>query len=95
MATFTHGTCIGFAGRDFDASQVVDMIVRERCTALHGVPTMVTAVMQHMDRAGVQISTIKKGILAGTKVPPAVIAEVQKRLGYKHVGITYGKSWPK
>lgn len=90
MATFTHGACIGFAGRDFDAPQVVDMLVREGCTALHGVPTMFTAILQHMNRTGVEVKTVKKGIAAGTKVPPAVAAEVQKRLGYEHIAITYG-----
>lgn len=90
MATFTHGACIGFAGRDFDAAQVVDMLMREGCTALHGVPTMFTAIMQHMSHTGVKIGTVKKGIAAGTKVPPAIAAEVRRQLGYEFVAITYG-----
>lgn len=91
LATFTHGACIGFAGRDFDPPQVVDMLLREECTALHGVPTMLTAIMQYMDRSGIKVNTVKKGIAAGTKIPPAVAAEVQKRLGYEHVAILYGE----
>ncbi|KAJ4215042.1 hypothetical protein NW759_010071 [Fusarium solani] len=90
MATFTHGAAIGFAGRDFDPVQVVDLLVRERCTALHGVPTMYIAILKHLDKIGVTIDTIRTGIAAGTKVPPALISEIQERLGYQFVGNTYG-----
>ncbi|KAF4983686.1 hypothetical protein FDECE_17248 [Fusarium decemcellulare] len=90
MATFTHGAAIGFAGRDFDPAQVVDMLVREKCTALHGVPTMFIAVLKQMDQVGANVNTIRTGIAAGTKIPPALLEEVQRRLGYKHIAITYG-----
>ncbi|RSL52242.1 hypothetical protein CEP54_011001 [Fusarium duplospermum] len=90
MATFTHGAAIGFAGRDFDPAQVVDLLVRERCTALHGVPTMYIAILKHLDNIGVTIDTIRTGIAAGTKIPPALITEIQERLGYQFVGNTYG-----
>ncbi|RSL51329.1 hypothetical protein CEP53_008469 [Fusarium sp. AF-6] len=89
MATFTHGAAIGFAGRDFDPAQVVDLLVRERCTALHGVPTMYIAILKHLDNIGVTIDTIRTGIAAGTKIPPALITEIQERLGYQFVGNTY------
>ncbi|KAJ3545117.1 hypothetical protein NM208_g2673 [Fusarium decemcellulare] len=90
MATFTHGAAVGFAGRDFDPAQVVDMLVREKCTALHGVPTMFIAVLKQMDQVGANVNTIRTGIAAGTKIPPALLEEVQRRLGYKHIAITYG-----
>lgn len=91
MATFTHGAAIGFAGRDFDAAQMVDMLIREKCTALHGVPTMFIAVMKQLDKIGAEVKTIRTGIAAGTKIPPALMTEIQQRLGYEHVAITYGK----
>lgn len=93
MAAFTHGATIGFAGRDFDAAAVVDMLIQERATALHGVPTMFTAIMSEMEKRGVEIDTIRTGIAAGTKVPPALLEELERRMGYKHIAITYGKTW--
>lgn len=90
MATFTHGASIGFAGRDFDAALVVDLLVKERATALHGVPTMFIAIVKQLDKLGINIDTIRCGIAAGTKVPPALLSEIEKRLGYKHIAITYG-----
>ena len=91
MATFTRGATIGFAGRDFEVAPVVDMLVKERCTALHGVPTMFYAILNEIERLGIEIKTIKKGVAAGTKVPPALHEEIQRRLGYEHVTIAYGE----
>ena len=66
------------------------MLVRERCTVLHGVPTMFTAIMKELDRTGIKINTLAKGIAAGAKIPPALLDEIERRLGYKHAAITYG-----
>lgn len=90
MATFTHGAAIGFAGRDFDAAKVVEMLVKEKCTAMHGVPTMYISIFKQLDKTGITIDTIRTGIAAGTKVPPALLSEIERRLGYKHIAITYG-----
>lgn len=94
LASFTHGSSIIFAGRDFEAPAVVDMIIKEKCTVLHGVPTMLTAVLQELEKTGRSVRTIRKGIAAGTKVPPALLTELEKKLGYQHIGITYGMFHP-
>lgn len=91
IAAYTHGTSIVFANRDFDPAAVVNLLVRERCTVLHGVPTMLSAIMQQMDKMGVKLNTLRTGIAAGTKVPPALMTELQKRLGFKNIAITYGE----
>lgn len=53
---------------------------------------MYIAILKHLDKIGVTIDTIRTGIAAGTKVPPALISEIQERLGYQFVGNTYGMS---
>ncbi|KAH8892327.1 acetyl-CoA synthetase-like protein [Thozetella sp. PMI_491] len=90
LATFTHGACIGFAGRDFDAALVANMLQRERCTAFHGVPTMFTSIFRHMELTDIEINTVKKGIIAGSKVAPTLAIEAKKRLGYEFLAIAYG-----
>lgn len=78
------------AKRDFDAAAVVDLLVQERCTILHGVPTMFTAIMQHMNKMHIAIDTIRTGIAAGTNIPPALVDMLHKKLGFRSVCITYG-----
>ncbi|KAH7354822.1 hypothetical protein BKA65DRAFT_604925 [Rhexocercosporidium sp. MPI-PUGE-AT-0058] len=90
MAAFTSGAAIGFAGRDFDPVRVVDLLVAERCTALHAVPTMYIAIMKQMDKLGITIDTLRTGVAAGAKIPAALLEEVQRKLGYQHLAITYG-----
>lgn len=90
MAVLAHGASIIFAARDFEARAVCDILIREQATVLHGVPTMFTAIMQELERSGRTVTTLRKGIAAGTKVPPAILTELENRLGYEHIAITYG-----
>lgn len=91
MCALTHGASIIFSGRDFHAPSVCDMLIKEKATVLHGVPTMFTAIMQELEQSGRKVTTLRKGIAAGTKVPPAILEELEQKLGYKHIAITYGK----
>ncbi|KAL2071964.1 hypothetical protein VTL71DRAFT_11307 [Oculimacula yallundae] len=90
MAAFTSGAATAFAGRDFDPVGVVDLLVTERCTALHAVPTMYIAIMKQMNKLGITIDTLRTGVAAGAKIPAALLEEVQRKLGYKHLAIVYG-----
>lgn len=92
LAAYTHGTKMVYADRDFDAAAVADVIIEERCTVLHGVPTMYTAIMQHLKTIGSKPTTLRTGIAAGSKVPPALLAELHQTLGFKSILVSYGKS---
>lgn len=90
LAAYTHSTTIAYAKRDFDAAAVVDILLKERCTVLHGVPTMFAAIMQQLKKIGASVNTLRTGIAAGSKVPPALLTELRQQLGFKNVAITYG-----
>ena len=91
MASYTHGASIVYAKRDFDPAALVDVLVRERATILHGVPTMFTAILHEMQKTGTKIDSIWTGIAAGTKIPPQLLKELRERLGFKDIAITYGE----
>src|SRR5262249_34639324 len=40
LACVTHASCMVFPGEGFDAQAVLETVAEERCTGLHGVPTM-------------------------------------------------------
>ena len=40
LAAVTHGSCMVFPGEGFDPLVTLQTVADERCTALHGVPTM-------------------------------------------------------
>jgi acyl-CoA synthetase (AMP-forming)/AMP-acid ligase II len=43
LTCVTHGAATVFPGEGFDAGEVLRAVAHERCTALHGVPTMFIA----------------------------------------------------
>ena len=52
---------------------VLETVQTERCTGLHGVPTMFIAILDHPDFLRYDLSTLRTGIMAGSPCP----AEVQ------------------
>ncbi len=54
MASVTHGTAMVMV-HYFQPVPVMEAIERERCTAVHGVPTMFIAILEHKDFANTTI----------------------------------------
>ena len=50
LAAWTHGACIVYPSEIFDPSAIVDAVSKERCTALHGVPTHFLGVLAEVQR---------------------------------------------
>ena len=86
-----HGATTAYASRDFDAVAVVDVLRKARCTVSHGVPTMLIAILHRPKELDIRIDTLRTGIAAGSKVPPTLLVQLHRELGYKHVLIAYGK----
>ena len=51
LAAVTHGACMVFPGEGFDPLVTLETVAEERCTALHGVPTMFIAELDHPEFA--------------------------------------------
>ena len=49
LACLTHGSAMVYPGEGFDPLATLEAVEAERCTALHGVPTMFIAEMDHPD----------------------------------------------
>jgi mevalonyl-CoA ligase len=74
----------------FDANAVIRSLIEEKCTGLHGVPTMFVAVLQqHRVLNGVKIS-LRTGIAAGASVPRALMEELRDAFGLSDLVVTYG-----
>lgn len=86
----THGATMVFPGEGFEPADVLAAVAAECCTALHGVPTMFIAELDHPDFAGTDLSTLRTGIMAGAPCPVAVMKRVQKDMHMDEVTIAYG-----
>ncbi|KAK2755923.1 Acyl-CoA synthetase member 2 mitochondrial [Arachnomyces sp. PD_36] len=90
LVNFTYGASVVLPAREFDATATVEALIKERCTVLHGVPTMFSAILQNLHQSGTQVKTVRTGIVAGTKVPPALLTQIQEELEYDNIAISYG-----
>ena len=50
LAAWTHGSAIVYPSEFYDPCAIVDAVINERCTALHGVPTHFLGVLAEVER---------------------------------------------
>lgn len=90
LACVTHGATMVFPGEGFDAASVLETVQAERCTALHGVPTMFIALLDHPQFASFDLSGLRTGIMAGSPCPVEVMKKVVEQMHMAEVTIAYG-----
>jgi fatty-acyl-CoA synthase len=90
LACVTHGACMVIPGEGFDPLAVLQTVSEERCTGLHGVPTMFIAVLDHPDFAKYDVSTLRTGIMAGSPCPVEVMKRCTTKLHLRELTIAYG-----
>ncbi len=90
LSCATHGSTMVLPGESFDAKSVLETVQTERCTALHGVPTMFIAVLDHPDFEQYDLGTLRTGIMAGSPCPVEVMKRVIDRMNMRQVTIAYG-----
>ena len=65
VAALTHGTALVYPAEAFDPLTVLESIEAERCTALHGVPTMFIAELGHPRFKEFDLSSFSTTLSAG------------------------------
>lgn len=90
LACFTHGATIVYPNDGFDALSVLEAVQAERCTGLHGVPTMFIAELQHPQFSEFDMSTLRTGIMAGSPCPIEVMKRVVRDMHLEEITIAYG-----
>ncbi|MGH7078590.1 MAG: AMP-binding protein, partial [Acetobacteraceae bacterium] len=90
LAALTHAAAMVFPGRGFDALTTLRTVAGERCTALHGVPTMFIAEMEHPEFATFDLSSLRTGIMAGSPCPIAVMRRAIETMHLAEITIAYG-----
>ena len=61
----THGAAMIYPAAAFEPLAVLETVAAERCTALHGVPTMFMAALDHPEFARFDLRSLRTGIMAG------------------------------
>jgi fatty-acyl-CoA synthase len=90
LAAMTHAAASVLSGEGFEPVSVLETVARERCTVLHGVPTMFIAELEHPRFSEFDLSSLRTGIMAGSPCPTAVMRRVVAEMHMPEVTICYG-----
>lgn len=76
----------------FNPIKVLEAIQQERCTAVHGVPTMFIMELEELEKGKYDTSSLRTGIMAGSPCPIEVMKKVVDQMGMREITITYGQT---
>ena len=91
MASVTHATTM-IPVEVYSPSKVLKALSEEKCTAVHGVPTMYIAMLEREDFDTYDLSNMRTGIMAGSPCPIKVMREVVDRMNMRDIVIVYGQT---
>ncbi len=89
LACVTHGTTM-VPIEYFQPLPVMRALQQEKCTAVHGVPTMFIAMLEHPEFNNFDFSTMRTGIMAGSPCPVAIMQQVIDKMNMSEITIAYG-----
>jgi fatty-acyl-CoA synthase len=92
LCCVTRGAAMIIPAEYFDPLKTLVAVEKEACTALHGVPTMFIAELQHPDFERFQFPFLRTGIMAGSPCPIEVMKQVVERMGASEITIAYGQT---
>ncbi|PPQ75996.1 hypothetical protein CVT26_005948 [Gymnopilus dilepis] len=95
LAAWTHGACIVYPSPSYDPPSIVDAVVAEKCTALHGVPTHFLGVLAEVEARNaegqtVDTSSLRTGIAAGSPIPIDLMKSLIEKMNLTELTNAYG-----
>ncbi len=90
MASITH-TSTMVPVNYYSPIKVMEACQKEKCTALHGVPTMFIAMLEHPRFQEFEFN-LRTGIMAGSPCPIKTMQQVVDEMGMKEITIVYGQT---
>ena len=71
---------------------MLEAVEKERCTALHGVPTMFIAELEHPDFKKFDLTSLRTGVMAGAPCPIELMKRVNDAMHLSEITIGYGET---
>ena len=90
LACVSVGAQMVFPGEAFDPGATLAAVAQEHCTALHGVPTMFIAELDHPEFDKFDLTSLRTGIMAGSPCPIETMKRVVARMHLSEITIAYG-----
>jgi len=75
------GARVVFPGPNLDGASLYELFEQERVTVTAGVPTVWLALLQYLDERKLTLSTVRRAVIGGSAVPPAMIRAFREKHG--------------
>ncbi|WP_405813175.1 FadD3 family acyl-CoA ligase [Streptomyces sp. NBC_01390] len=89
LASFLHGVTV-VPMPVFQPGKALEIIERERVSILLGPPTIFHDLINHPDRSGYDLSSLRVSMTGGTTIPQALIRAMKSELSFDIVMSAYG-----
>lgn len=90
-AAVTHGTTMCPVPA-FSPRLGLEIVNKQKITAVHGVPTMFIAMLEHEDFEKTDFSHMRTGIMAGSPCPIKVMQDVIDKMHMNEITIVFGQT---
>jgi fatty-acyl-CoA synthase len=90
LGCLTHTATMVHPSESFDPASALRAIEAFSCDVLYGVPTMFIAILNREDFANYDLSSLRRGIMAGAPCPIEVMREVVSKMNMSEITIAYG-----
>lgn len=90
LACVASGAKMVFPGEAFDPEETLVAVHEERCTTLHGVPTMFIAALEQPSLKQYDLSSLRTGVMAGSPCPIETMKRVVSEMNLREITIAYG-----
>ncbi len=92
LVCLSVGACLVLPSEHFDPLAVLQAVQQERCTALHGVPTMFIAELEQPRFREFDLASLRTGVMAGAPCPVALMQRVIGDMHCPEILIGYGET---
>jgi len=89
LAPFTTHTPIVILPK-YSASEVLKAVEEKRCTALYGVPTMFSDLLNYSSFSHFDLSSLRTGIMSGDYCPPEIVKQTIEKMSIPELTTAYG-----
>ncbi len=89
LGAYTHGACL-CPLEFFEPRKVLEVVERERCTSVYGVPTMFLAEMEDSEFSRFDLSSLRTGVMAGALCPESLMKRAIGEMNLREMTIIYG-----
>jgi len=90
LASATVGATLVLPNDSFDPLSTLQAVEQEVCTALYGVPTMFSMILNHPRRHEFDVSSLRTGIVAGALCPEVLMKQIISDLNMREITNCYG-----